>query len=37
MAVQHDAHMSERTSEWVTLSSYENVTGCPRPARLVAD
>jgi hypothetical protein len=37
MAVLHDAYMSEHTSEWLTLSSYENVTGCPRPTRLVAD
>lgn len=29
--------MDERTTEWVTLWSFENVAGALRPGRLIVD
>jgi hypothetical protein len=36
-ALRHDDNMDDQAFEWVTLFSYENVPGCPRPGRLTAD
>lgn len=30
------ATMDMHTSDWVTLFSFENVAGCPRPGRLMS-
>ncbi|MFG2692615.1 hypothetical protein [Kitasatospora sp. NPDC048407] len=32
---QHDGGMDDQAFEWVTLFSYENLPGCPRPDRLI--